>query len=53
VIPPEEVGAIEDYDAVVLGSAVYMGSVRVSAMLLRVGTRWSQRPRQTSAPATR
>ncbi len=27
VIPPEEVGAIEDHDAVVLGSAVYMGSV--------------------------
>jgi menaquinone-dependent protoporphyrinogen oxidase len=25
VIPPEEAGAIEDYDAVVLGSAVYMG----------------------------
>lgn len=25
VIPPEEVGAVEDYDAVVLGSAVYMG----------------------------
>ena len=25
VIPPEEVGAIEEFDAVVLGSAVYMG----------------------------
>ncbi len=25
VIPPEEAGSIEDYDAVVLGSAVYMG----------------------------
>jgi menaquinone-dependent protoporphyrinogen oxidase len=25
VVPPEEAGAIEDYDAVVLGSAVYMG----------------------------
>ncbi len=25
VIPPEEVGRIEDYDAVVLGSAVYTG----------------------------
>jgi len=25
VIPPEEVGSIEDYDAVVLGSGVYAG----------------------------
>ena len=25
VIPPQEVGAIEEFDAVVLGSAVYMG----------------------------
>jgi menaquinone-dependent protoporphyrinogen oxidase len=25
VIPPEQVGSIDDYDAVVLGSAVYAG----------------------------
>lgn len=25
VLPPENVGAVEEFDAVVLGSAVYMG----------------------------
>lgn len=46
VIPPEEVGAIEDFDAVVLGSAVYMGQWMKSARALadRSGAALAARP---------
>jgi len=46
VIPPEEVGAIEEFDAVVLGSAVYMGQWMTSARALvdRSGAALAARP---------
>ena len=41
VLPPEEVGAVEEFDAVILGSAVYMGQW----MNRRAGWQNARRPR--------
>jgi menaquinone-dependent protoporphyrinogen oxidase len=37
VLPPQEVGAVEEFDAVVLGSAVYMGQWMKPARELAAG----------------
>jgi menaquinone-dependent protoporphyrinogen oxidase len=46
VLPPEDVGAVDDFDAVVLGSAVYAGHWMKDARELvgRAGTSLSSRP---------
>lgn len=46
VLPPEEVRDIDEYDAVVLGSAVYSGHWLPSAMALvdRGSSAWAGRP---------